>query len=147
MDIKVLNDLCDEVNNWFEPNHYSRHFGDFEIVNGAIYLPFLQNGQYFRIVGSVFNDGVYQYPVNSLKDENFNGAVWEMSVPPAVEELVTQISNWEEKNADVINSPYTSESFGGYSYTKKTDSTTDGVYDWRSQFRKKLNKWRKICRY
>ena len=56
----ILTEICAELRNYFEvPN--GRHFGKFEISGGSIApLDFLQDGQYFRIVGSVFNDGVYQ---------------------------------------------------------------------------------------
>ena len=56
----MLTELCAELRNYFEvPN--GRHFGKFTISGGSIApLDFLQEGQYFRIVGSVFNDGVYK---------------------------------------------------------------------------------------
>ena len=40
-------------------------------------------------------------------------------------------------------SPYQSESFGGYSYTKASASNGDQV-DWKTVFRSRLNRWRKI---
>lgn len=52
--------------------------------DGGITLPFLQEGQYFRVVGSVFNDGLYQYPTKDMIDEIFDGAVWALAVPKAV---------------------------------------------------------------
>ena len=77
----MLTELLAEIRNYFEvPN--GRHFGKFTISGESIApLDFLQEGQYFRIVGSVFNDGVYQYPATSLTDEVFEGAVWAMSLP------------------------------------------------------------------
>ena len=80
----MLTEICAELRNYFEvPN--GRHFGKFEISGGSIApLDFLQEGQYFRIVGSVFNDGVYQYPATSLTDEVSEGAVWSMAIPPSV---------------------------------------------------------------
>lgn len=120
------------------------HFGTFEIKNGTIALPVL-NGQYFRIVGSVFNDGVYKYGEDlELTDEKFNGAVWALAIPSALLELVNEITNWSEKNKDAINSPYQSESFGGYSYTKASDSETGGAVSWQTVFRSQLSNWRKI---
>ena len=87
----MLTELCAELRNYSEvPN--GRHFGKFEISGGRIApLDFLQDGQYFRIIGSVFNDGVHQYPVPDLTDEVFNGAVWAMAVPPAVIDLSAEI--------------------------------------------------------
>lgn len=135
----TITDLCQEVKNWFD---VSRHFGTFEIKNGTIDLDFLSEGQFFRIIGSTFNDGVYQYPCYELKDEDFDGAIWAMAVPPAFLALLKRINEWEEKNKDAIDSPYQSESFGGYSYSKVTGSGES--LTWQSKFRKDLNRWRKV---
>lgn len=138
----TLTNLCEEIHNWFDT---SRHFGNFTIKNGEIDLSDLVvDGQYFRIVGSIFNDGVYQYPTSNLKDEVFNGSVWVMAVPPAVITLQTEIEEWEKKYEGILNSPYQSESFGGYSYTKSNTVNGDFVVSWRDHFRGKLNRWRKI---
>ena len=140
-----LTELCAELRNWFDKD---RIFGEFTISEGSISFDseVLQENQYFRIVGSVFNDGVYKYPVNSLTDETFEGAVWAMAVPPAVIALLQEINDWEAKYGDSLNSPYTSESFGGYSYSKASGTGTSGggSADYRSVFADKLNKWRKV---
>ena len=138
----MLTELLAEIRNYFEvPN--GRHFGTFTISGGSIApLDFLQEGQYFRIVGSVLNDGVYQFPASNLTDEVFTGAVWAMAVPPAVIALSAEIEAFQ-KSDDGKPSPYVSESFGGYSYSKATDSNGVGV-SWQTVFAKRLNKWRKI---
>lgn len=138
----MLTELCAELRNYFEvPN--GRHFGKFEISGGSIApLDFLQEGQYFRIVNSVFNDGVYQYPASSLTDEEFDGAVWAMAVPPSVVALAAEIKAYNESD-DGKASPYTSESFGGYSYTKATDASGAPI-GWQKAFASRLNKWRKL---
>ena len=135
-----LTNLCAELRNYFQPE---KHFGIFTISDGSISPSnFLQDGQYFRIVGSVFNDGVYRYPAHDLVDETFKGAVWAMDVPPAVVELLHKIQEFEAATA---NSPttYISESFGGYSYTKATDENGLPV-GWRSVFKNELSRWRKL---
>lgn len=139
----TLTDFCRETKNWFEVDKY---FGEFEISNQTIEISSLQNGQFFRIIGSIFNDGVYQYPATDLTNEIFDGAIWPMAVPKEVLDLITEITAWETQNADAINSPYQSESFGGYSYSKISSSATgsDGLVNWQQHFAKKLNKWRKI---
>lgn len=140
----TLTDFCRETKNWFEVKKY---FGKFEIADKTLEISSLQTGQYFRIVGSIFNDGVYQYPETNLKDEVFDGAIWAMAVPKEVMDLITEMTAWETANADAINSPYQSESFGGYSYSKASgtrDGNGDSVVSWQNQFAKKLNKWRKI---
>lgn len=132
----TITDFCQETRNWFD---VKRKFGTFKIEGGTIDLDFLSEGQYFRIEGSVFNNGVHQFKAYDLKDELFFGSVWAMAVPQAVLDLIDKINDWESKNKKILDSPYQSESFGGYSYSK--DSNADG---WQSHFRKELNRWRKI---
>ena len=135
-----LTNLCAEIRNYFETE---KRFGTFTISGGSISPSnFLQSGQYYRIIGSVFNDGVHRHPAHDLTDETFDGAVWAMAVPTAVVELLQKIDDFEKAEA---NSPtaYTSESFGGYSYTKATDENGLPV-GWRSVFRSELNRWRKL---
>ena len=139
----MLEQVLTHLNNWFlVPGGI--HEGTYTIEDGGIALPFLANGQYFRIVGSVFNDGLHQYPANDLKAETFDGAVWVLAVPQAVIELAAEIEEWQKKNGDASVSPYQSESFGGYQYSKATDSATGGAVTWQSAFRSRLNAWRKL---
>ena len=135
-----LTNLCAEIRNYFETE---KRFGTFTISDGSLSPSnFLQNGQYFRIVGSVFNDGVHRHPAHDLTDETFDGAVWAMAVPPAIIELLSKIDDFEKAEANAPTA-YTSESFGGYSYTKATDE--NGLpAGWKSVFRSELNKWRKL---
>ena len=141
----MLTELLAEIRNYFEvPN--GRHFGKFTISGGSIApLDFLQDGQYFRIIGSVFNDGVHQYPVPNLTDEVFYGAVWAMAVPPTLSALAAEINDWNKKYGELVNSPYASESFGGYQYSKAFGAeSSGGVVKWETVFRKQLNRYRKI---
>ena len=137
-----LTELCAELRNYFEvPN--GRHFGKFTISGGSISpLDFLRDGQYFRIIGSVFNDGVHQYPAFDLTDEVFHGAVWSMAVPPAVIDLAAEIEEYNKSDAGKA-SPYISENFGGYGYTKATDASGAPI-GWQKAFASRLNKWRKL---
>ena len=135
-----LTNLCAELRNYFETK---KRFGTFTISGGSISpSDFLQDGQYYRIVGSVFNDGVHRHPAHDLTDETFDGAVWAMAVPPAVIELLQKIQEFEAATANAPTA-YTSESFGGYSYTKATDENGLPV-GWRSVFKSELNRWRKL---
>jgi hypothetical protein len=141
----MLEELMRECRNWFViPNGV--HLGTFAIKDGSIALPFLAVGQYFRIIGSVFNDGVYQYGADSLTDETFNGVVWALSVPAAFVSLADDVEAWRNKYENAANSPFQSESFAGYSYTKSSASGNSGgsVTGWQSVFAARLNKWRKI---
>lgn len=147
----MLTELCQELRNWFERKKF---FGTFTIENGQINPPdgSLQNGQYFRIIGSVFNDGVHKYDpesenAESLTDEVFEGAIWAMAVPPSVVDLSERISAWVTTYGDSVSSPYSSESFGGYSYQKASSGQGNAASSnptWQSTFASELNRWRKI---
>ena len=150
----MLTELCQELKNWFELKKY---FGTFTIEGGQLAgIFFLQDGQYYRIIGSVFNDGVHKFEPNNAKrevlhDEEFDGAIWAMAIPPTVIALSEEIKQWRNKY-DVISSvnmsPYSSESFGGYSYSRSGNNSSDlrgnGAPTWQSMFAKDLAKWRKI---
>ena len=136
----MLTEVCAEIRNYFVKDI---HNGTFEIVGGKITpLDFIQENQYFRIVGSVFNDGVYQYPATSLTDEVFEGAVWSMAVPPSVVDLAAEIKKYNESD-EAKPSAYQSESFGGYSYSKATDEN-GAPMSWEKVFASRLNKYRRI---
>lgn len=137
----MLTEVCAELRNYFVSDI---HNGTFEIVGGKITpLDFIHENQYFRIVGSVFNDGVYKNTADLvLTDEVFSGSVWAMAVPPSVVALAEEIKKYNESD-EAKPSAYNSESFGGYSYTKATDS--NGVpLDWKKVFASRLNKYRRI---
>ena len=137
----MLNELCAEIRNYFV---VKIHEGTFTINGGKIApLDFLQEGQYFRIVGSVFNDDVYRWGSTSLPtDETFTGTIWAMAVPPDVIALADEIKAYCESDVGKA-SPYTSESFGGYSYTKATDENGVAV-GWQKVFASRLKPYRRI---
>lgn len=139
----MLEQVLDFIHNYFIKGTYR---GTFVVTDGELELDFLQDGQYFKICGSVFNDGVYQYPASGLTDETFDGEIWAMAVPPAVVALVAEIGEWVGKYGDAVSGPYQSESFGGYSYSKLSggNGTGNTAYSWQDAFRSRLNHWRKI---
>ena len=139
----MLEQVLMNIRNWFTVDG-GIHSGTFTIKDGGITLPFLADGQYFRICGSVFNDGLHQYPATDLADEEFSGTIWELAIPPAVVDLADEIGAWQEKNGEASASPCQSESFGGYSYSKATDSASGGAVTWQSVFKRQLSAWRKI---
>lgn len=115
----MLEQVLAYLNNWFlVPDGV--HSGTFEIKDGSIALPFLSTGQYFRVMGSVFNDGLYCYPADGLTDETFDGTIWALAVPKSIVTLSQEMEQWNEKNGAASMGPYQSESFGGYSYTRAT---------------------------
>ena len=139
----MLEQVLMNIRRWF-PVEGGIHSGTFTIEDGGITLPFLANGQYFRICGSVFNDGLHQYNVLDLTDETFTGTIWALAIPKAVIDLSKEIEKWQDKNGEAASGIYQSESFGGYSYSKATDAETGGAVTWQSAFKKQLSAWRKI---
>ncbi|NCE63731.1 hypothetical protein D1159_03840 [Pseudoflavonifractor sp. 524-17] len=140
----MLEQVLTHIHNWFQVGIYR---GTYIIQDGGITLPFLKDGQYFRITGSVFNDGLHRYgpEMELLQDETFDGSIWSLAIPKSVVNLAAEIAAWKEKYGAVIDSPYTSESFGGYSYSKASgagDSTGSG--GWQAAFRARLNPYRKL---
>ena len=145
----MLSELCQELKNWFDRDQ-PRVYGVFEIENGKIidedFTSIIHDNQYFRIIGSIFNDGVYKYTDDlALEDEMFVGAIWLLAIPKEIVALSDEIDAWVSKYSDTINSPYSSESFGGYSYSKASGSGSNASGpSWQSTFANQLNKWRKI---
>ena len=151
----MLQQICEYIHNYFIKAAYPGHY---EIVDGTLSLPSLKEGQRFWIVGSDLNDGVYTYRVDGimndddtevagLQAETFDGTICAMAVPPAVIAVCGEINSWVDKYGAVVNSPYQSESFNGYSYTKASGGAGDaasGGPSWQSVYGKQLNRWRKI---
>lgn len=80
--VATIEALCAETHNYHETD---RIIGDYKIENGNIALPFLVENQFFRIVGSKFNDGVYIY---SQELFTIRSITWE--------EVLDGNLNWEE---------------------------------------------------
>ena len=150
-----ITSVCLECKNFFLKNGKDDIYsGTYTINNGAISpLPdSIINGQYIRIVGSKLNDRVIRYTAEdlaALKDETFNGAIWSMYVPPDFIELCEDIAEWNAKNGTAESaamSPFTSESFGGYSYSKGGGSASTGgaCTVWQDVFKPRLNAYRRI---
>ena len=140
----VLSELCQELKNWF-CDEADIHSGTYTIEGGVLSLPFLIQGQYFRIAGSVLNDGVYKYDNHlALHNETFSGSIWAMKIPPSFLDLASEIDAWIEKNGEIASSPLQSESWGGYSYSMKSGGAESGAVSWKSVFGGSLNRWRKL---
>lgn len=141
----MLETVLIHLKNWFVVPR-GVHEGTYTIENSTLELPFLQDGQYYRICGSVFNDGLHKYGdiADALQNETFTGTVWALAIPKAVVDMAAKIEEWQTKNGDAVASPYQSESFGGYSYTKATDTTTGAAATWETVFRTQLNPYRKL---
>lgn len=157
--MNAITEVCAYLKNWFDIDDDHRPLpskrGDFTITGGSIDLSgLLIDGQYFRIQNSILNDGVYKYPAEEgeLSDETFTGKVQSMKVPKDFLAVVAEISEWIEKYgaaSNSANSPFNSESFAGYSYSKSSGGTkatdgSDGIPAWWSVFGGRLARWRKL---
>lgn len=146
----IIEEVCQSIRNYFTKQDGSDVIcGTFSIVSGVLYYgnEILPQTGYFRIIGSRLNDGVFLGGTDTLKDETFEGEVWYMHPPAAFLACCKEISDWQTANggADSANmSPYSSESFGGYSYSKGGGTNGATAVTWQAQFRSRLNAWRKI---
>lgn len=148
----MLTEICNYLRNWFD-SYQPKFNSRFTIINGVLSdtdSMGIQEGQYYRIAGSVFNDGVHKHPADDLQDESFDGAVWLMAVPKDVLSLAKEIADWQTLYGAVTSenmSPYQSESFGGYSYSKSsggTDASQSSVPTWQSVFATRLGRYKKL---
>lgn len=139
------------LNNWFERDPVTRmrnvYAGRLAVSGRTLTgLPdgFLADGQHVRIRGSRLNDGVYAWPCFGLSDEEFAGEAWALSVPADVLALAEDVAEWVKRYGDAQDSPYASESFGGYSYTKASGDGPQGGSTWQAAFAARLAPWRKL---
>ena len=148
----MLTQICQYLRNWFMREIWIGSYvvagGELTYADGTA-LPLIV-GQYYRIVGSILNDGVHKAgdATDTLSDEpEFSGAVWSMGIPPDFLALVHDIEAWITANADAITSPLESESVGGYSRSFRTGKSESGEIvgpTWQAQFASRLAPWRKI---
>lgn len=147
----ALTELCQEIRNWFDR---ARYIGKITLdANGGVScngvaVGLLEN-QYYRVIGSVFADGVHKYPDAETLAETFDGAVWALSIPAPVLTLSADIAEWREQyeSADgFAMSPFVSESVGGHSRSKGSTvgSAASNSASWQNAFAARLNAWRKI---
>ena len=148
----MLGEICAEIKNYFAYEE-DRHIGDWTISNGVLAPSLDLPTDYIRIIGSRLNDGVHKVSDLSkspLHDESFHGAVWVMSPPADFLALATEIKSWQDQygGASSTNmSPYASESFAGYSYSKGSGGSSNGsssVPTWQSAYASRLNRYRRI---
>lgn len=145
----MLTEICLYLKNWFDYNQ-SKYFATITISNNSFDLMSeIQSGQYYRIVGSVFNNGVHKRGEETLIDETFEGAVWLMAVPQDVIALAGKIKAWCDKYENVNSealSPFNSESFAGYSYSKSNGGNKSGssAPSWVDVFGAQLRRYKKI---
>lgn len=144
---EIIEKVCSYLRNWFQIDSYT---GKIEIINGALSSTYnLHPDCYFRIINSRKNDGVYKYPLTTLNDETFEGAIIVMALPKSFISLLLRIEAYETKysNNPLVFSPFTSESFGNYSRSGgigSKDTNTDKSGTWQGAFGSELARWRKL---
>ena len=129
---KTLTEVCEYLNNYF---WRSKREGTITISGGTINADYLQEG--------------HQYPATDLYDEVFEGSVWSMAVPQTVIDLASDITAWKAKYAGVNSpamSPYNSESFSGYTYSKSGSGTpgSGSNVSWQDVFQARLAPYRRL---
>lgn len=145
----MINEICAEIKNYFT-FEFDKYIDDWTIEDGAITPSIDIPTNYIRIVGSRLNDGVHSTANTDLVNEEFHGAIWIMSPPSDFLALVEEIKAWQEKYGSVDStamSPFQSESFGGYAYTKASGSNSasgSSIPTWKDVFASRLNKYRRI---
>ncbi|MEG0282585.1 MAG: hypothetical protein RR664_06370 [Clostridia bacterium] len=134
----MINEILKELKNYFETSEFVKK--EFVVENGTIIgLPFLQN-QYVKIEGSILNDGIYKMPLANLQSEKFQGTIIGLAIPKEVISLEVEIKAYKVENP---KNNLASESFGGYTYNKSTNSKGQ-VSGWKDAFKEELNNYRKI---
>jgi hypothetical protein len=149
----MMTELCLYLNNWFF-NNQPQFFGLFKIENGVLVSindgdMGIKTGQYYRIEGSVFNNGVHKHGSELLVDESFDGSVRLMAVPKDVESLATEIATWQTMYGGAASenmSPFQSESLGPYSYSKGSvgSNSASSVPTWQSVYADRLRRYKKL---
>lgn len=139
----MLETILGYLRNDFHTDEFEER--SFTIADGTISLPFVVDGQYFKIEGSKLNDGVYLYPATELLDESFSGRITALAIPRALRDKLPEFEKYEKWRSEQIakGGAYSSESFNGYSYTIQTNA--DGTLFTACQYFKDfLKPWRKI---
>lgn len=145
-----LSRICAVLRNYFVRTEHDVYVKTYEIDNHVVTpSDFLQEGQYFRIVGSVFNDGVYKWgdpnDMAKLKDETFDGAMWAMRVPQSFLDLVAEYDRLNAKIEELalVSAGFASESFDGYSYTLSSGAPAE-LLQWKNRLDAEFNQYRRI---
>lgn len=157
VDAGILEQVLYHLHNWF--GRASISATGCTIADGALPASIASSmveGAWYRIEGSLLNDGLHKHPADDLQDETFDGTITVCAIPRAllnvVEEITDYIDATNESDAAVRGAIFQSESFGGYTYSLKGDSRSgsasgggSGLTGWQAAFRTDLNPWRKIA--
>lgn len=122
-------------------------YGEWTIEDNTISLDFLEEDQLMLIESSQFNDGVWHYGTDTLVNESFTGYITALAPPQDFVNLCDEIIAWQAKYGTTDSpalSPFNSESFAGYSYSKGNNSSGRAATSWKDVFAGRLSVWRKL---
>lgn len=151
MDAGLIEQVLAHIHNWFVYDDIP--VSDCAISGGVLPASVsVPDGAWYRIQGSLFNDGLHQHPATDLADETFDGTVTVCAIPRALLDVIQEIDDWltltRTARQTALASPYQSESFDGYSYSVRSDlagnSASGGLSGWQAEFASRLNPFRKI---
>ena len=151
MDAGMLEQVLTHIHNWFP--HGETAVRGCAIEGGQLPASFsIPEGVWYRIQGSLLNDGLHMGGAGDLVDETFDGTITVCAIPNALLEVVEEIEDWQaayrEGRNKALGSPYSSESFDGYSYSMRdysgANSASGGLSGWQAEFAGQLNAWRRI---
>lgn len=151
----MLTEICGYLNNFFVETQY---VGAIDIIDGDLFcngkkIP-MEAGQYFTLVNDKAKAivGVFLFGTDTPNNRSIaDGAVWIMDIPPLVLEIATDVAAWMEKNGTAESaalSPYNSEAFATYSYSKSSGADSSGssasVPIWWKSYGGRLSRWRRL---
>lgn len=146
MDAVILEQVLGSIHNWFTRDTID--VSGCEIVGGQLPASIsIPDGVWYRIQGSYLNDGMHLKgdEAEGLTDETFDGTITTHVIPKALLAIVQEITDWNAKYGADANSPYQSESFGGYSYSKGSGfAGQSGASGWQAAFAGRFRQWRKL---
>ena len=146
MDAVILEQVLGSIHNWFTRDTYD--VSGCEIADGQLPASIsIPDGVWYRIQGSYLNDGMHLKgdEGEGLTDETFDGTITTHVIPKALLSIVQEITDWNAEYGANANSPYQSESFGGYSYSKGSwFAGQSGVSGWQAAFAGRFRQWRKL---
>lgn len=155
MNLALLEEVLYHLHNWFARTKWT--VTGCTISDGALpsaVASSIPQGAFYRVEGSLLNDGLHVMgdKDDEFEDESFDGRITLCAIPKALIALTDEIDAWQKKNGDIMEGPYTSESFGGYTYKVKTSSDfgfsqsggSSTLSGWRLVFRDRLNPWRRM---
>lgn len=150
MDARTLEQVLWHIHNWFVYDELDVRcaISDGQLP-ASVSIP---EGAWYRIEGSLLNDGLHRHPAEDLRDETFDGTITICAIPNALLDVVEEIEDWQQAydagRKKALESPYASESFDGYSYSMRdytgANSASGGLSGWQSAFASRLNPWRKM---